>query len=247
MSLVPASSVYSVEEEDEGVVVFAVQKALNASALKPENRITVDSVFGAETTEAVLRFQTKKGLFEDGIFGPACSEAMALALFPKVKTVVPDGLLRGLVEGESGNLIGAVNWSVAGGVDCSYCQRRVLDADLGDPEVVRRAFDPLYQMQLFATRLRERFDAYLPMVSNRERAWRIATLVHNYPYAAQQYALGRWPSAYALAPQSWVIDIGARFPDGAQVQTPDDWCRHYSLGAPAHDDPGTMTKYVTAW
>jgi hypothetical protein len=247
MSLIPPSTVYEVERDDTGIVVWAVQKALNATAAKPENKIPVDSDFGEATLEAVKRFQAKKGLVQDGVFGAASSKEMARVLAERATTPIPQGLLRGLIEGESGNLIGAVNHTVAGGVDCSYCQRRVYDEDYDDLAVVRRAFDPLYQINLFASRLKGRFDVYRGRGQVVERAWRLATLYHNYPYAADQYSLGRWPNSYALSPQQWVINIGAEMADGTPIQTPHGWCSHYSLGDRAYNDPGTMTKYVVDW
>ncbi len=255
MSLVPPSTVWSVEFGDKGIVVWAVQKALNATALKPENKVQVDSVFGDSTNAAVWRFQEKKGLDPDGVFGIQSSTEMVKALVPKAadgagssttdRLIVQD-LLRGLVEGESGNAIGAVNWSVAGGVDCSYTQRRVYDSALDDTPTVQRAFDAVYQLRLFASRLKEHHDIYLPRVSGvQESAWRLATLYHNYPYAAEQLSLGKWPNTYSTNEQAWVVANNVYFPDHVQVKTPLQWCQHYSLGAPEHGDPGTMTKFVS--
>jgi hypothetical protein len=252
MSLIPSETVYSSENGDAGVVVYAIQKALNATALKPENKIVVDSAYGDSTEEAVRRFQVKKGIDDDGKFGPETSATMAAALEPKVRSsVIPPGLLRGLIEGESGNLIGAVNWSVAGGVDCSYCQRRVYDEHYNDLEVVRRAFDPLYQMSLFANRLRDRHDAYYGWthVKTHEWAWRLATLYHNWPYAASKIASVGYGglSSYWFTPAAWVVNIGASMDNGTPVQTPLGWAKFYSLGAPEYDHKGKMVKYVQQW
>jgi hypothetical protein len=249
--LVPASSVYQLERSDHGVVVYAAQRALNATIARPENRIAADRVYGLETVAAVEAFQERKGLSVDGKFGPLTSRAMAVALEPKVKALVPAGLVRGLVEGESGGLIGAINASVPGGRDCSYCQRRVLENAYADDEVVRRAFDPRYQMNLFASRLRERKDAYLarPLVTSHEWAWRCSTLNHNYPALAEKITtvgVGGL-SSYYTSPQPWVQAIGARMADGTPVQTPLGWGKFYALGAPEHDHPGVMVKYVSTW
>ena len=243
MTWVPSHTIFSSEEGDKGIVVYAIQTALNDTGADLEP----DSVFGEATVEAVKRFQGKRRLVADGVFGPKTSKSMALALAPKVESSAPKGLMRGVVEGESGNHIGAVNWSVPGGVDCSYTQRRVYDAQMTDRAAVERAFDPLYQLGLLSRHLEGRFASFLSRVPDRERAWRLATLSHNYPYAAEQYAEQTWPSVYALNPQPWVQNIRAKFPDGVAVETPHDWCRHYSLGAPEHRDPGTMCKYVKEW
>ncbi len=248
---VPDSTVYEVERGDSGVVVYAIQKSLNATSVTA-NKIVVDTAYGDQTVERVKAFQDKKGLFVDGKFGPKTSEAMAIALFPKIRsTTIPDGLLRGLVEGESGNLIGAVNTSVAGGIDCSYCQRRVYDEDYNNLDVCFRAFDPLYQMNLFANRLRSRKEVYdgRAAVKNDETAWRLSTLYHNYPYAAEKISqVGvNGLSAYWSSPQDWVENIGAKMDDGTPVRTPLGWCKYYSLGAPEYNHKGKMVKYVTQW
>lgn len=247
MTLIPSETIYEFSDGDQGAGVFAIQKALNATTEKPANKVATDHYFERKTREAVERFQWKKNIGADGVFGARTSAAMVLALIPKVDVQTPNGLLRGLIEGESGNLIGAVNWSVAGGVDCSYTQRRVYEADYDDLAVVQRAWNPLYQMRLFSNRVVERFEVFRKgsAVNTDEYAWRLAVLNHNYPYAAQQYAAGKWPNTYANSPQQWVKNVGAKFPTGFPIETPHDWCRHYSLGAPEHDDPGTMTKY--AW
>ncbi len=252
MSLIPSKTVYEVVRDDTGVVVWAMQKALNATVAKAENKIAVDSEFGLATEEAVVRFQEKKGLAPDGSFGPQTSEAMAITLAARATTPVPDGLIRGLIAGESGYLIGSVNHSVPGGVDCGYCQRRVFDEDADNLDVVRRAFDPMYQINLFAGRLRNRYEIFRGRGFSAEKAWRLATLNHNYPYAAEQLSLGRWPNAYSDSYQQWVVNIGGpngplTFPDGEPITTPMEWCQFYALGAPEHDWPGQMTKFVTSW
>ena len=249
---VPSSTQYEVEHGDSGPVVFAVQKALNATSLKDENKIAVDREYGDATELAVKRFQEKKDLYVDGVFGQGSSLAMSLALYPKVRSAtIPNGLLRGLVTGESGALIGAINNSVAGGRDVSYCQRRIYESDYNSPDVVERAFDPLYQMNLFASRLRSRKDAYLARsaVDTHEWAWRLSTLYHNYPYAADKIAtVGvNGLSSYWFTPQSWVQAIGAHMDDGTAVQTPLGWCKFYALGAPEYDHKGRMVQFVSDW
>lgn len=250
-TLVPPSTVYSVERNDNGAVVFAVQDGLNQVR---QNKIEPDWSYGAETEDAVWGWQDNRGLTVDGVFGPSSSEELALQLVQKVPKsrsglALPGGLLRGLVFGESGALIGAINNSVVGGRDVSYTQRRVLDENYSNRDVVRQAFRPKWQMQLFADRLRERHDTYfaIPDSGSHERCWRLGTLYHNYPYAAGEYAKGNWPSSYALSPQAWVMAIGAKFPDGVPVRTPHEWCGHYSLGFAAHNDPGMMTQFVNTW
>lgn len=244
MTAIPASTIYSSERGDRGLVVWAIQRGLNSTGYL----LAEDSDYGPVTEGVVRDFQEKHGLAADGVFGPASSAKLAWVLERAVRHTVPAGLLRGLVEGESGELIGAVSWSSPGGVDCSYVQRRVYESQFGT-DAEYRAFDALYQLNLLARRLRERKDAFYGRenVVSHERAWRLATLHHNYPYAADKLSHGEWKTSYSTSPQDWVIRIGARFDDGTPVETPLQWCKWYSLGAQRHDHPGTMVRYVRDW
>ncbi len=250
--MIPSSTVYTVERGDRGIVVWAIQRGLNdvarASTGPP---LGEDGVFGGQTLRAVGDFQGSTGLKRDGRFGPKTSEKMGVVLSQFVSVAIPKGLLQGVINAESGNLIGAVNHSVAGGIDCGYTQRRVLAGDYGNEVVVRRAFDGLYQMNLLARSLRDRHDAFFgrPGARSHQRAWRLATLNHNYPYAADLISRSGTGSLsnYWTTEQSWVVAIGAKYPDGVPVRTPLEWCQHYALGSAAHNDPGVTTRFVTSW
>lgn len=248
---VPDASVDQLEQGDEGMVVYAVQRALNATMAHVENRIVADRAYGKSTADAVKAFQERKTLDADGVFGALTSRTMAVALEPKVGALIPAGMLRGLVEGESGGLIGAVNTMVAGGRDVSYCQRRVYEGDYWNQDVVSRAFDPRYQMGLFAARLRDRKDVYFarPAVQTHEWAWRLACLYHNYPSLADKVATYgvEGLSSYYTTPQPWVEAIGAHMDDGTPVRTPLGWGKFYSLGAPEYHHVGRMVEFVTKW
>jgi hypothetical protein len=250
--MIPSSTTYTVKRGDRGVVVWAIQRGLNdvgrASTSSP---LQEDGVYGGETFKVVGNFQGSTGLKRDGRFGPKTSEKLGVVLSQFVSVAVPRGLLQGVINAESGNLIGAVNASVPGGIDCGYTQRRVLEADYGNEAAVRRAFDGLYQMNLLARSLRERHDAFFgrPGARNHERAWRLATLNHNYPYAADLISHNGVGSltSYWTTPQDWVGAIGAKFTDGDSVRTPLEWCQFYALGASSHGHPGVTTQFVTNW
>lgn len=245
--LVPTATVYVQREGDRGTVVWAIQRALNDVGAQ----IGEDGVYGPQTKAAVGDFQVSEGLSKDGIFGPSTSTALAVRLTRADPTPIPAGLLRGVVMGESNGYIGAVNTSTPGGTDCSYCQRRVYSADYGDVATVHRAFDGEYQIGLLARSIKSRHDAWYGQAGAKthEQAWRLGTLNHNYPSGAQLIAsVGvNNLSSYWTTPQTWVDAIQAKFPDGHPVRTPLDWCKHYSLSAPEHNDPGMMTRYVTDW
>jgi hypothetical protein len=254
--ILPSRTAYEVERGETGISVWAVQRALNSAGFN----LVLDGRFGNKTELAVKQFQSSAGLPEIGIFGQKTSGAMAETLAAGVgEGILPYGLLKGIVEGESSSLIASVNWSVPGGVDCSYVQRRVYSPY--DDAAIQRAFDGKYQMNLLKNTLKGRHDAFFgqPGATSHQKAWRLATLNHNYPYGAAKIAevgIGGL-SSYWTTPQEWVISISgededgnpisAYFPDGKRIETPLEWCRHYSLGDPTHDEPGKMCKYVVRW
>jgi hypothetical protein len=246
----PQETVYSLEEGDRGAHVFALQKGINAFL---ENPVPIDGVFGPKTAKGVRRYQRNKGLYVDGIFGPASSAKLAKNLVrdTEEERKNPHGLVRSLIEGESGNLIGAVNWSVPKGVDVSFVQRRIYEGSYGVEQTVKKAWNPILQVDKTARGNRKRYKVYRERsaVYTDEWAWRLATLHHNYPYAADKISrLGEAGlSYYWKAEQSWVVNIGATFDDGAPVKTPLEWCQFYSLGSIHHDHHGLMVKYVTSW
>jgi peptidoglycan hydrolase-like protein with peptidoglycan-binding domain len=69
-------------------------------------RITVDGVFGAETEQAVKRFQKRKGLTADGVVGPDTRDALGLEPFARGSVQRQDvklpRVLRRIAECESG-------------------------------------------------------------------------------------------------------------------------------------------------
>lgn len=245
---VPTTTPYEIKRRQRGLKVWAVQRALNSLDYGP---LVEDGIFGKQTEDSVLAYQISKVLFQDGVFGPKSSASVAAEITGLVTenvTGLPSGLLRSIVEGESGNLIAAVNWSVPGGVDCGYVQRRVFAADYENGKVVKRAFDARYQIRLLAKGLQSRHDSYYGHTgaTTHERAWRLAVLHHNYPSAAERIVdvgIGGLSSYYTTT-QAWVVAIGAKFPDGDPIQTPLEWCQHYALGNPAHQEPGMMTRYA---
>lgn len=251
MSLVPTKTVYSVKKGDRGIVVWAVQRALNDYVSEADFPVVEDGIFGEQTHRRVLDFQNFVGIKGDGIFGSQTSPLMAKYLERRVSASLPPGLVRGVVYAESAGYIGAVNASSPGGIDCGYVQRRVYESDYGDEAVVRRAFDGLYQMNLLARSLRSRHDAFFgrPGARTHELAWRLAAMHHNYPYAAEKISREGTAnlSSYWKTPASWVEAIGARFVDAAVVRTPLEWVRYYALGAPIHNHPGVTTQFVENW
>lgn len=255
----PADQKYSFKKGDTHVGVWAIQRALNGIDLSGYPYVlTEDGGFGLETEKCVLAYQRATKLTADGIFGPASQARLVRSLEVRTPSHVPVGLIRSVVEGESGNLIACVNWDVPNGVDCGYTQRRVSSTNTPSSwptgatfkqTEVEAAFDSFKQFSILASGLRSRKDNYVNRagVINRadkhEYAWRLATLYHNWPYGANRLADG-----YALSNRvaDWV-PAGVKFTDGTPVVTYTDWAQFYALGSPAHSHKGLMVKYVSDW
>jgi hypothetical protein len=241
----PRTTAYSYKEGSKGTGVWSLQKAFNGLGLF--GTLVEDGDYGPRTKKVVVAFQDLRHLTADGVAGPRTQADLARYLIKSIDGSLPSGLLLSIIEGESGCLIGAVNWSSAGGVDCGYTQRRVLGPPFED-SVVRRAFDSHYQITLLRTQLKERYTLYKtrPAVHTAERAWRLAVCHHNYPAGADRLSRTEQKdlTPYWTSPQQWVIDIGAKFPTGTLVVTPLQWLEHYGLGAAEHNEPGMMCKYV---
>lgn len=242
----PRTLIYSVEQGDNGWPVFAVQSALNSLGAS----LTLDGDFGPATDQAVRSFQAKYSLYVDGKFGPASSKKAVTLLDAKTHTKlpeVPQGLIKGFAEGEGGNVLAAVNWSIPGGVDCGIMQYRVYEpytfTALSD------AFNPLASMVKAGNEFLYRANTfyYMAGVKNRndreEFSKRLAILAHNWPAGASDIAQdGQLYNPNGLA--SWV-PAGVKFPDGTAVTTRLQWCQFYALGGP-HGE-AVMAKYVTSW
>jgi Putative peptidoglycan binding domain len=250
---IPGATRYSQSDGDQGADVYGIQRGLNRCGLFGEP-IVSDGDFGAKTHNRVVRYQQRRGLHPDGVVGPKTSTDLSQLLQGQVieDKRLPRNLTYAIARLESGNLYGAVNWEVAGGVDCAIFQRRVYGPPY-DAEAIKRAYDASYQAALLANTLRGRHDLYYPRSgygsSSHERSWRLGALYHNYPYAAETLSktkLGNL-SSYWTTPQTWVIGHNRKFEDGAQVRTPLEWCQHYALGASAHDHEGVAVRGVIAW
>jgi hypothetical protein len=191
----PTRTDYSLKRDDTGAHVFALQRALNGW-----NELTLveDGVFGVGTDIAVRHFQTARKFTTDGIAGPVTQHALVSYHIDRQDKDVPEGLLAGFAEMEGGWLLGAVNWSVPGGVDCGALQRRVYDeanvdgdfwrahvirqngAPTGacdsalrdrvraDTKTVQRAFDVGYQARLLNESLSELATLFVQRAGSRD-------------------------------------------------------------------------------
>lgn len=234
----------SIRDGDEGWPVYALQRALCAHG----KAIASDGDFGPNTKSKVKDAQRRLGLTADGIAGPKTQTALCVELADDLSIHgLPSGLARSLMEGESGYFLGAVNWSVAGGVDVSVMQRRVFGPPYS-PTILMDAYDPMgairWSLNLLDRRAQDFYDS--PGVRRRsdrlEYSIRLALLAHNWPWAAGELAAGRALST--TKPATWVPK-GLKFPDGGSVISYSDWAQFYALGG-RHGE-ARMTKYVKRW
>lgn len=242
---IPKAIPYEIRKDDHGYQVFAVQRILNA--FKFGFTLTEDGDFGSATEDVVKEYQKATRLVQDGVVGGGTQKRFVRSIELRLDfSDLPEGIVPSVVEGESGNLVAAVNWAVSGGVDCGYTQRRVLEADFDNDTVVRRAFDGFYQVSLLADQLHARYVSYRDkdaIVGRADReiyAWRLAVLYHNWPYGADRLGNG-----FTLSTQkaTWVPE-NTKFDDGAPVVTYRDWAAYYSMGSKAHNHQGRMVKYT---
>lgn len=248
--LLPRTTPVRFKQGESGTGVWALQKALSKSGVG--GSLTIDGEFGPLTERVVKTFQDLVRITADGIAGPTTQSKLGSHLAAlkipgndELITVVRS-VVKCVIRGESGGKVAAVNWSVPGGVDCGYTQRRITEPYTDDK--IQRAFDSFYQIGLLKSSLLELYEIFRHRdgTKTNERAMRLAVLNHNYPSAADKISrvgvggLG----AYWTTPQDWVKDIGAKFPDGAEIQTPLEWVQHYSLSSSLHGDPGYMVQGV---
>lgn len=233
-----AAGAYRYRPLREGLVgwdVWALQAALGG--------LVRDGDFGAKTTSAVLVFQRARFTDlddHDGIAGVKTQIALAKQMIWPVQKdqATPSGLLRGLVEGESGFWLGNHTAPYPNGTrDLGVCMfNRNPTA-----ENLAWAFDGRKAIAETARRWVLRRDYYLPMAgaNGSERlAGRYAVLHHNWPAAADRFAdktIGSWTytsrgESYRMSdPAPWIRELGV-----SGVETGYAWCTHYVSGKVAY-------------
>lgn len=245
---IPRSTDYTLRRGDQSVAVWALQRVMNKLGIPTSE----DGDFGKQTEANAKALQIKLRVASDGVVGGGTQQALAHYLCDRQERAddLPENLLLSSILYESGGYLGAVNWSVAGGVDCGMTQRRVYDSSKTDA-TIKRAFDASYQVGLSGSSARELHDIFLarPGVFTHEGAYRVATLNHNYPSLADRISrVGiKSLSAYYTSPQTWVVVNDLHFPDGAPIRTPLEWGQRYALGNKEHNEPGQAVKLVTSW
>ena len=245
--IVPKATDFVLKEGDSGIAVWALQMQIMDDGIM----IVPDGVFGAQTKSSVMILQRELGLARDGVAGLWTQRAATRRQADEFLGI-PRELLWSNSSYESGGFFGAVNWMVAGGVDCGTMQRRLLTSDLNSDAAIQGAFHSRHQMLVAVRTLKDRQFTYMGRPGTKNKAqlcWRNAVLYHNYPALAERISMDGISglSSFYTTAQDWVTRFGLKFPDGAPIRTPLEWGQRYSLGAPAHDEPGQAVKFVKDW
>lgn len=251
----PKTASSSIKRGDVGWGVYALQTYLARFGYAA----TADGVYGLDpyrqTYDAVCAFQKVNNLVVDGIVGPATQRKLILGVTNKAEfgTVgLPIGLLRGILESESGFKLDEVNWDIPNGVDCGATQRRVY----GPPyalDALKAAFGPR-AIDRAATELRDRKAAFMGdawVNRNAERAARLAAFAHNWPHAGGADYYAQHGHVYnptgecSWLPRNSAGQLYIKFPDGVLVKTRQDWAEFLAMGG-RHGE-SRYCRYVTVW
>lgn len=248
---------YALKRGMIGHEVAALQIMLNDLVETKYSPLVEDGVYGAVTEAAVKLYQIASGLKDvDGIAGTLTQRTIALQACARVEANVrlPKGLLKGLMEGESGFILGCVSWSrnsYGYGVDAGTIQDRVwteVDGNAVTPTLARwRESFGLLSIQKAAEKIRAKYLEYRKITSSDQYAWECAILYHNWPAAAKHRADGtlnvwRYESInsggglswYGIDdPAFWIIEIGVN-----GVSTGRQWIKHYI---------DSKALYITNW
>lgn len=216
---------YAFKEGMTGWDVWALQT--NLKRLGPSTAgLVLDGEFGPETRNAVLLHQKNRKLIQDGIAGIATQMSLCVTLSKsaEARANLPVGLLRGLIEGESGFAVACYSPHPSdSGFDLGPFQDSIEPSAIGNQTRYKRAFDVQLMATDTANKIRRQFDEYVKFVHNK-RAWELAVLYHNWPAAADNLAkIGRiYKNQSQDEPQQWIIDAS-----GGRLKTARQWVDSY--------------------
>lgn len=214
--LPPKSYRYTLRKGYVGSDVYALQLNLNLLG----QSLTEDGDFGPLTEKGVIAYQSHHSLTADGVAGEKTQTQMCLDCIAKYPQHLPTGLLRGIVEGESGYFVGCVNTDAPGGIDTGWTQDRIEIAEYSDARF-RKGFRAADAFPAVANQIDTAAKSYYgrPGALSAKNAWWCATLNWNWPAAAEQYANG--DSATWVYRARWYPNLSIS-DDGRIVKTYND-------------------------
>jgi peptidoglycan hydrolase-like protein with peptidoglycan-binding domain len=231
---------YAFKEGMEGWDVWAIQIAINAAN---KAGLVEDGIFGPRTKTAVINLQAALKITQDGICGVETQAVLCRREAARAEAQrVPTGLIRGLTEGESGNIVPATSVRYPdGSFDTGPDQKHLLNPTQAEE---REAYNVGLEDSRIANETKAAYQSYFGKkgATTTKEAWRLAILLHNWPAAAEQIALGHkdtWVYTsrglqYTLDdPAPWVKEIGV-----FGIVTGWQWAQYYI---------NSKTIYITSW
>lgn len=238
MLLTPSTSYRRAFKEGmRGWDVAVLQIVLNSHRA---GNMAVDGVFGVRTKEVVIQEQQNHHLEEDGIAGNQFQRALCITEAGRAEATlaVPRGMLRGLIEGESGYMLAATTSVYANGTyDLGALQN---NTPVGNQVEIERAFNLRQSCRDAAVTLVDSYQSFYgrPGARDARRAWELAVCNHNWPAAAANLARGLTDWTYWVwetrsgqrvkvsyrftEPAPWIKNIGV-----AGVDSGKEWVEHY--------------------
>lgn len=205
--------------------------------------VTADGEFGPITENAVRDFQKRSGLFVDGIAGPATQAALFIekSAAASVKYSLPPKLLQSIGYAESGYYTACTSGLTSdGGRDYGAYQDHQVNpsqAQLAESYTISvLALDTAKKIRTIKDLYWNGRNTTYKGIKTHQRAWELAALYHNWPYAADRLARGL--SIYLEPgsddkPKQWIIDATK-----GRLQTPNQWVTEQIY---------TKTIFVTNW
>lgn len=247
---------YALKRGQVGSDVWALQINLNLLGAS----LVEDGEFGPASEAAVKKYQASRKLVADGIAGNKTQTQMCLDLIPHYEPAsLPNGLLRGIIEGESGYAVGCVNTDAAGGIDCGWTQDRVPTAEYNQDRF-HRAFRAANAFPALARALQAAAHGYYgkPGAKSAKQAWWCGTLNWNWPAAAMHYANGdvdswryisRWYPGLKIGDGGQLVQT---FPDGSQdrrysMSTAAQWILRYGVEGVSNGGDWAAFYVRTKW
>lgn len=188
----------------------------DVAALQINLEVPADGIFGSQTRQAVMKFQTAAKITIDGIAGLITQQHIIIARSREAASSysLPKGMLRSLASNESGFAVAAFTDHPSDqGIDVGAFQRSSGGIHLPSQSWLHNAYDARYMADMAGGGLRHQFERFLPApyVTSERKAWELAVLTHNWPEAAENLAfLGRVyddPKVSDDAPQPWIEKV----------------------------------------
>jgi len=209
-------------------VVFA-QVALNSHYKPSAPPLILDGIYGPESDRIGREVQAACHVKVDGVIGPATQEAFVKAKCVHAqKNTTPPGLPAGLCAMESSYFWPCVSpQNPNKSYDVGVAQDSILPSEWTVARLTRAA-NPDAATHVLAHEVAAFHDGYVALKLADRRAWEVAAMAHNWPWAADKLAHGDTAS----------LNKPFAFTTAKGYDTALDYCNHYIAQA---------CSQVTSW